>query len=523
MLRYFFIQKLYPLLSLLAQFYFFCVNRIFGLLYLLKPKSKVEWPEQDVANPLLFMSAKKAAEKIRNKEITSEQLVSAYIGRIQRVQPQINAVVFDCFEQALEEARVVDRYLAELDEQSDDYRNLAETKPLLGVPFSNKNNMDVKGFVTIAAYAPNAKNEPAARDSSVVARLRSAGAILVCLTNLPKLAMNWCTENALHGRTNNPYDLRRIPGGSSGGESALIASGASPFGLGNDLGGSVRIPAFMCGVFGLKPTKHNVPLDGFVPPIETDIGRALWSIGPLCRYAEDLPIVYGAIADKPLAELESPIDFGRCRLLYMDSLNIWFMEKVGEPMRQALKKAVRHFEAEFDIIGQKVDFPLAHHYLEIWGALGWDGTPAKGVPEILKEIPKLMNGTSMLTSCGWIFQFLHAFVAPRNEQEKEFMLQKLEKLRKQLKHALGPEGILLLPVWPTVAPFHGQCHFTPFNLGLTHLINLLGFPSVSCPVGLDSTSGMPLGVQIVGLPHSEPLLMAGAKEIERAFGGWMRP
>ena len=104
------------------------------------------------------------------------------------------------------------------------------------------------------------------------------------------------------------------------------------------------------------------------------------------------------------------------------------------------------------------------------------------------------------------------------------MLQKLDKLRQQITHALGKDGILLMPTWPTVAPFHRQQVLTPFNLPLTQLVNVLGFPAVTCPIGLDAaTGGMPVGVQILGPPNSEPLLMAAAKELEKAFGGWVRP
>jgi fatty acid amide hydrolase 2 len=103
------------------------------------------------------------------------------------------------------------------------------------------------------------------------------------------------------------------------------------------------------------------------------------------------------------------------------------------------------------------------------------------------------------------------------------MLQKLEKLRHQIIHALGKNGILLLPTWPTLAPFHNMNIFTPFNLELCQLINVLGFPSLACPLGLDSATGMPVGVQIVGPPNSESMLMAAGKELEKGFGGWVRP
>nr|CAD2172584.1 unnamed protein product [Meloidogyne enterolobii] len=522
MLRYFFLQKLYPILDLFTKIYFFVVNQWFNLFYLFKQKTKVEWNNEELASPFLFISAKKAAEKIRNKEISSEQLISAYISRIRRVQPLINAIVAECFEKALEEAKNVDNYLANLDENSEEYKNLEQNKPLLGVPFSNKNNMDVKGFVSVAGYAPFVNNPPAEKDCDVVERLCNAGAILIAITNLPKLAMNWSCTNKVYGRTRNPYDLRRIPGGSSGGEGALVGAGASPFGLGNDLGGSVRIPASMCGVFGLKPTKDAVSLIGFTPKIDTEMGKAQWTIGPLCRYAEDLPLVFSIISGKSQSEVDFQIDFSQVKIIYMDILNIWFMENVHSEVLQALRKSVRFFETEFNVTAQKVEFPLASHLYEIWGALGF-GTPALSIPDILKEFPKVFNDKSELTSCAWIFSLIHAFVDVRDDNEKEYMLKKLDKLRHQIKQALGDNGILLLPTWPTLAPFHHQDLFTSINLAFTELFNILGFPAISCPVGLDSSKQIPLSVQIAGPPNSEPLLMAAAQELERGFGGWVRP
>ncbi|KAI1731310.1 amidase domain-containing protein [Ditylenchus destructor] len=480
MLRYYLIKRFYSILSLLAQFYFCVVNSIFALINSFKPKRSVQWTEDELSNELLFISAKQAAEKIRRKQITSEQLVTTYINRIKSVQPFVNAIVAENFEAALDEAKRIDSFLAGIDENSDEYHNLANATPLLGVPFTVKNNIDVKGFVTSAACKKYLSNSPAVKDAIVVERLRNAGAIPVALTNLPKIAMNWTCENEIYGRTCNPYDLRRIPGGSSGGEGAVIASAGSLFGLGNDLGGSVRIPALMCGVFGLKPTKHVVPLDGMVPEITTDIGKDQWAIGPLCRYAEDLPLVFGVIAGKLPNDLDIAVDFTQIHIYYMENVNTLIAEKTHSDMSQALENSVHFFETEFNVTAQKVDFPLAHHFYELWGGVGFS-TPAK-------------------------------------------MLQKYKKLRHQVVNLLGKDGLLLLPAWPSVAPFHGQNAFTMFNLTMNRLFgNLLGFPSLVCPVGLSQNNGMPVGVQIVGPPHSEPLLIAAAKEIEKHFGGWMRP
>ncbi|KAL3099689.1 hypothetical protein niasHS_003144 [Heterodera schachtii] len=525
MLRYKVIRSLYPVLCLIASLYYALINRVFTLISQFWPKSKVTWTEGEAEEPLLFMSAKKMAEKIRRKEISSSQLVSLYIARLCRVQPLINAIVMDNYEAAKEEAEAVDLYIASMDDDSEEFQTLATTKPLLGVPFTFKNNMDVKGFVSVAGFNKFLKNAPAERDSKVMERLRAAGAIPVAITNLPKLAMNWCAENEVFGRTSNPYDLRRIPGGSSGGDSAAVSAGATPFGIGNDLAGSVRIPSAMCGIFGLKPTKDVVPLDGFVPTLESEVIRAQWAIGPLCRHADDLPAVFATMADKSLADLYVAIDVAKSRLrntriLYLDNLNIWFVEKVHEDMRNALRQSVNYFERRFNITAQKVDFPLAHHLFEIWGALGF-GEPAKSVSELAAELPKFFKGQSEMTCCGWVYAIVHSFVATRNDAEQQFQLAKLAKLRAQLSTALGDNGILLLPPWPTVAPFHRQNMFTPMNLPYTQLFNVLGFPALVCPVGLNG-DGVPLSVQLVAPYHAEALLMAAAQEMESAFGGWIK-
>uniref|UniRef100_A0A914I0F4 Amidase domain-containing protein n=1 Tax=Globodera rostochiensis TaxID=31243 RepID=A0A914I0F4_GLORO len=526
MLRYKLIQTLYPLLTLIALLYYALVNRVFSLISRFLPKGKVTWSDEEAKEPLLFMSAKKAAEKIRRKELSSTQLVTLYIARLQRVQPLVNAVVMDNFEAARAEAEAVDLYMATLDEKSKEFQMLAFTKPLLGVPFTFKNNMDAKGFVTVAGFNKFLNNAPAEKDSKVMERLRSAGAIPVAITNLPKLAMNWCVENEVFGRTVNPYDVRRTPGGSSGGDSAAVSAGAALFGIGNDLAGSVRIPSAMCGIFGLKPTKGAIPLDGFVPPLELEVVRAQWSIGPLCRYAEDLPAVFAAMAGKSLSELSVAIDVAKSRLsetrfIYMDNLNIWFVEKVHDDMRNALRQSVHHFEKRFDTTAQKVDFPLAHHLFELWGVLGF-GEPTKNVSELAAELPKFIKGKSEMTCCAWVYAVMHSFVAPRSEHEREFALHKLDKLRAQLSAALGDNGLLLLPPWPTPAPFHRQNVFTPLNMPYTQLFNVLGFPALVCPVGLNA-DGVPLSVQLVAPYHGEPLLMAAAQEMENAFGGWNKP
>uniref|UniRef100_A0A183BNV3 PAZ domain-containing protein n=1 Tax=Globodera pallida TaxID=36090 RepID=A0A183BNV3_GLOPA len=266
MRRYTFIRQFYPVLRFLADCYFALVGVVFGLINAFKPVQHVSWHN---ASELLFIPAHKAAEMIREGNLTSTDLVSAYISRLKEVNPLLNAFAHQNFDGALMEAKNVDSELAKMG--ADKRKTLADTKPLCGVPFTSKDNLKTKGFVTGAGNQYLIRGgSPATDDAEVVKRMKEAGAILVAITVLPNLALSWSGDDSGYGIANNPHDTRRITGGSSSGEGALIGAGASLFGIGNDIGGSIRIPSNMNGIFGLKPTNFpELPLtvfDEFVNP-----------------------------------------------------------------------------------------------------------------------------------------------------------------------------------------------------------------------------------------------------------------
>ena len=199
-------------------------------------------------NPILALSGAHQAELIRRGEVSSAELVRVHLERIAEVNPAINAAVGVMTESALEAAAA-----------SDQRRRRGETmRPLEGVPFSVKDSIQVAGCVCTAGTMGFRDHAPAERDAVLVARLRAAGAIPIARTNLPDLLFSFETDNLIFGRTNNPYDLSRTAGGSSGGESALIAACGSPFGLGSDALGSVRVPAHCCGIASIKPTSGRL-------------------------------------------------------------------------------------------------------------------------------------------------------------------------------------------------------------------------------------------------------------------------
>jgi len=243
------------------------------------------------ANEILSASGTRQAQWIHDGEISAVDLLELHLARIDEINPSLNAVVQVLRESALQEARAVDRRRVDRRKASGD-----PLRPFEGVPFSIKDSIEVEGTVCSAGTLGFRNAPPAARDATLVARLRAAGAIPLARTNLPDLLFAFETDNLIYGRTNNPHDASRTCGGSSGGEAALIAAGGSPFGLGSDAAGSVRLPAHYCGISSIKPTSGRLSRAGHVPPPGGWL-EMVWQIGPMARRVEDLwtimPILLG--------------------------------------------------------------------------------------------------------------------------------------------------------------------------------------------------------------------------------------
>ena len=233
--------------------------------------------------PLWSRSATWLATAIRERQVSSLEAVDACLARIEAVNPHINAVVRLAAD-ARDRARAADATLARGD----------ATGPLHGVPFTIKDSMDTAGVVTTAGTVGWRDRVPD-RDATVVARLRAAGGILVGKTNTPEFTWANETDNDVYGRTSNPYDLDRSPGGSSGGSASIVAAGGSPFDVGSDSGNSIRQPAHLCGVAGIKPTSGRVPRTGHWPG-PGGLFESFTQLGPIARRVEDLALVLPLIA-----------------------------------------------------------------------------------------------------------------------------------------------------------------------------------------------------------------------------------
>uniref|UniRef100_A0A183C9R0 Amidase domain-containing protein n=1 Tax=Globodera pallida TaxID=36090 RepID=A0A183C9R0_GLOPA len=502
--RYTFIHRFYPFLRFLADCYFALVDGVFELYNAFQPVQHVNWKN---ASKLLFIPAQQAAQMIRQRN---------------EVNPLLNAVAHQNFNNALKEAAQLDSQLAKM---SASKRNaLADSMPLYGVPFTCKDNIWNKGFVTGAGNPYLIRNGlPASDDATVVKRMKTAGAILVAITVLPNLGLSWACDDSGYGIANNPHDTRRITGGSSAGEGALITSGASLCGIGNDIGGSVRIPSNMNGVFGLKPTSypdHIVTFDGLVPAGLAAYQPAvnLLSNGLLCRYATDLPI---ALSVRHFLSIF--VNFAKnMRLFYLEDLNILISQSLQLEPRNAVRQVKRYFEQKYNSTVQKVEFPLMSRMYELFYVDPWS-PGILSFDELKTMFRQIYAGEANATFLQWEFEAMKRFLVPKDDEERNFVAEKKEKLRTQMANLLGQNGVLLTPVWPTSAPFHHMEPFTSFNIQYTLLVNVLGFPALAVPVGKSSSTNMPLGVQLIAAPFNEALLIAVARELERAFGGWVKP
>ena len=228
-------------------------------------------------------SALDLAHAIRRREVTSVAVVEAHIERLRSTQSRINAVVADRYDAALEEARVCDQRVSQASLRG---AVAGELPPLFGVPFTVKESIALEGMPQTAGVLSRRDQRPS-HSATAVERLTDAGAIPLGVTNTSEMTLWIESDNHVYGRTNNPYDPRLTAGGSSGGEAAAVAVGGTPFGIGADVGGSIRTPALFCGVFGHKPSSGLVPNTGIWPAVRGTAEEML-AIGPLTRRAEDL-------------------------------------------------------------------------------------------------------------------------------------------------------------------------------------------------------------------------------------------
>jgi Asp-tRNA(Asn)/Glu-tRNA(Gln) amidotransferase A subunit family amidase len=465
---------------------------------------------------LTFLSAVAMAEQVRQKKISPVELVDAHLARIAQLNPRLNAFVALDEERAQRDARTLEAAAMHGEVRG----------PLHGVPISIKSSIDTAGLRCEAGTRLRAGNV-AAKDAVLVSRLREAGAIVLGVTNTPELLMAWETDNLLYGRTNSPWDLTRTPGGSSGGEAAAIASGCSAGGVGSDGGGSVRVPAHFNGICGLKPTPGRIPATGHFPASAGPFAL-LGVVGPMARTVADMQVLFEVMAGPDDGDPSSaPVPLRKVTRQDLTQIRIGYFEDDGRtPVTPETRAAVRTAADGLKRAGFEV-VPFRPEGLEEARQLWWKlfgvaggmllGPLTKGHETELSPLLKEF--------LGWA-----AAEPPHSGHTLLYTWLQRDGLRAQILAQMQVFPILLCPAAAIPAFRHGERSWVIEGKTVKYLdawsytewFNLLGNPGLVMPMGR-SPDGLPIGVQIVGRPWEEELVLTVAAEVERECGGYLRP
>jgi amidase len=473
-------------------------------------------------------TASQVAKAIRTGATSSFEVIESLVKRIDQYNPPLNAIITIDIDRARQRAQ-------EADEAA---RRGEIWGPLHGVPMTIKDSFETAGMRTVSGYPPFAQNVPTA-DAPPVARLRQAGAIILGKTNLPTLASGIQTNNPVFGRTNNPLDLDRTPGGSSGGAAAAIAAQLSYLELGSDIGGSIRIPAHFCGVYGLKSTGGRVSGRGHLTspkPLQIPSGwealLQLGSMGPLARSVEDLRLAFQIIAEPGTANLEPP------HVKPLQLLNIaWTDDFGGTPIDQDSAQQIQQFAQTLSAAGCKVEHQTdpGFDFEEAW----WISGKCLGTIDTLfhSSVQQWLRRLSspILTQFGARHPLLKGLYAGISLKERQVLetLKQRQALIDQIENFLSEWDVWICPVFPTPAFTHRppnapvevdgkQVPQILANLQHSVIFNVSGHPAVVIPLGV-TRHGLPVGVQLVGRRWHELVLLNAAEQIVAFTDGYQPP
>lgn len=453
---------------------------------------------------LTHLSATGLATMIRAKKVSSVEVVTAFLRRIEAVNPKLNAAVALCADRALDEARKADALMARGEVRG----------PLHGVPMTLKDSIDAEGVVSTGCTLGRKGFLPKA-DATVAARLRAAGAILMGKTNTPEFTMGSFTDNLVYGRTNNPYDLTRIPGGSSGGSGALVAAEGTPFDIGSDTGGSIRSPCHFNGVAGIKPTQCRVPRTGHIVDLH-GIFNTRTQLGPIARRVEDLDLILRIImgsdfidshvADVPLG----PVDAVRLKDLRL----AFYTDAEGhhQPSPETVEmvgRVVRSLAGSVATVTESAPPAIAEGL-----SIMQQARDAGGGSHITRTAGR--SGTTRLFPK--VQERVTGKVRPASEFT--FLLEEEDRIRKLQLGWFKDHDVLICPVHAHAAPLHDAPN--PSRASYRTIYNLNGWPAGVVRAGT-SPEGLPMGIQVIGRPWREDVVFAVLSAIETMTGGWKTP
>lgn len=467
--------------------------------------------DEVLAAPVLHLAA-----WVRRRDLSPVELVERHLRRVEAVEPQLNALAARRFDRALDEAREAERALHRGD----------PVGPLHGVPCTVKEFLAVEGMPWTAG-CPTRRGMVAPRDATLVARLKRAGAIVIGSGNAPEGGLWHETDNLVYGRTHNPWDLHRTPGGSSGGDAALVASGCVPFAVGSDVGGSIRIPAAFCGIAGHKPTGGLIPSTGHFPPGPP--GEPMMSCGPLARYVNDLWTLLGIMAGPDGVDpLARAWPLGDPAAVDLRNVTVFPLKSNGRarprpPVRDGVRAAVDAL-LERGARAERLRVEGLERAFEIWVAMlrasgvSYDEVVGGGRPVHLgRELWRWPLGRSQHAG-GVLLLVALEKLASALRLRTDALAAMGPVLRDALEAEIGPNGVIVHPVYTRTAPRHrGMLLQPPWDIGCTTLFNVTTMPVTVVPVGLDDR-GLPIAVQIAARRGNDHLTLAVGAALQEAFG-----
>ncbi|WP_234790805.1 amidase [Mycolicibacterium wolinskyi] len=466
------------------------------------------------SEPLYYQDAVTMAALIATRQVSSREIVTTHLERIAEANPQINAIVTLLADDALRAADAADAAVKRDDPLG----------PLHGVPFTVKDCLDTAGVTTQSGSRIFAEFVPDA-DATAVRRMKAAGGVLLAKTNLPEFSSSTETDNLVTGRTNNPWNLNRTPGGSSGGDSAAIAAGMSPLGIGSDVAISVRGPAAFTGIAGLKATHGRIPFTGHFAPTTS----AWWHVGPMARTVGDVALTYSILSGPDgidgYAVYANHFDTGNTRIPGRALRVGWVSDEAFGPVDPEITAAVESAAARLAGLGCRVE-QVGVPFLKQAAAPTALTTFVYG--ELVPYVKTLVAGReSDLSPAG---SDILAVQDPTLEQLR-VARRATETLRSAFGGYFADYDVLLCPVNPVTAPPHGAQEFVidGATVPWTHVMtatapfNLTGLPALSVPYSI-SSENLPINIQLVSAWFDESTILRLGAMLERSGGlGPRRP
>ncbi len=466
-----------------------------------------------LVNELVLSTATQQLALLRSREVSAVDLAEAHIAQIERLNPTLNALVdFD--------PERVRRQAGGLDASSD------AGGALHGLPVTIKSSIATAGYLCEIGSTIHSGMIPT-EDAVVVARLRTAGALILGTTNCPEFLMAYETDNLLHGRTSNPWNLDYSPGGSSGGESAAIAACMSAGGLGSDSGGSVRLPAHFTGICSLKPTPGRFPGRGHLPPCVGPFS-VLGAVGPMARTMEDVSLLFQTLSGPDAFDpISSPVMSRKVDLASLRAITIGYFEDDRlVPVTPETRRAIQDSAVALRDAGFRVE-PFRPRTLELLRKLWWTFFVQCGA---MFYEPTIRGKESQLSP---IFREFLSIAQESGQLSANDLLNawaELDLLRSKTLQEMESYPVLLCPVASIPAFRHGERSWKIDGVEVTYLdamrhtqwFNVLAAPAAVVPVGR-SPEGLPIGVQVIARPYEDEIALAVAAVLDEAFGYQLPP